>query len=62
MAAVVTTRRLRAAGGGVRWLCQTRVRRVTLRQPVADVAIAAAVVGAESALRSLHTGVGPMTG
>ena len=61
MAAVVTTRRLRAAGGGVRWLCQTRVRRVTLRQPVADLAIAVAV-GAESALRSLHTGVGPMTG
>ena len=61
MAAVVTTRRLRAAGGGVRWLCQTRVRRVTLRQPVADLAISA-LVGAESALRSLHTGVCPMTG
>ena len=62
MAAVVTTRRLSPAGGGVRWLCQTWRRRVTLRQPVADVAIAAAGAGAESALRSLHTGVGPMTG
>ena len=61
MAAVVTTRRLRATRRCVRWLCQTWRRRVTLRQPVADVAIAA-VVGAESALRSLHTGVGPMTG